>query len=190
MPAVRCLPRVPVLLAAALLVGQAAWGAEARPRPPFPDIRMVDLGGQPVQLSAVLGKVTILNFWATWCGPCRAELPELQRMYNDLGDEGLTVLAINVDDAQLGSVDVPREVQSIRPVIEAFGRRVGLALPVFLIDGRTQYELGLDRLPLTVVLDRAGRVVIVYPGYSEEGMRDLRERVAKALAESGGKEGA
>ncbi len=150
---------------------------------------MLDLGGQPVQLSSVLGKVTILNFWATWCGPCRAELPGLQRMYNDLGGKGLAVLAINVDDPQLGRVDVPQQVQSLRPVIESFGRRVGLALPVYLVEGRTQYELGLDRLPLTVVLDGAGNVIIVYPGYSEEGMRDLRERVAKALAESGGKEG-
>ncbi|MFZ5785234.1 MAG: TlpA disulfide reductase family protein [Acidobacteriota bacterium] len=185
--------RVPltcILLMAVFLGGQAAGGAETRPRPVFPDVQLLDLGGQPVQLSSVLGKITILNFWATWCGPCRAELPELQRMYNDLGGDGLAVLAINVDDPQLGRTDVPQQVQAIRPVIESFGRRVGLALPVFLVDGRTQYELGLDRLPLTVVLDGGGRVIIVYPGYSEQGMRDLRERVAKELAETGGKEGA
>jgi thiol-disulfide isomerase/thioredoxin len=68
------------------VVGQAA-----------PDFTLSDLGGKAFSLSALRGKVVIVNFWATWCPPCRAEMPSMEQLHRELGDEGLVLLAINIE---------------------------------------------------------------------------------------------
>lgn len=68
------------------VVGQAA-----------PDFTLSDLGGKPFSLSALRGKVVIVNFWATWCPPCRAEMPSMEQLHRELGAEGLVLLAVNVE---------------------------------------------------------------------------------------------
>jgi cytochrome c-type biogenesis protein len=169
-----------VLMAGMVLVG----AARAEPRPTFPGIEVSDLTGQTYQLKNFLGTATVLNFWATWCGPCRIEMPELQKLYNELGGKGLVVLAVDVDVA----IDPSQEGMSqlldlLRSQIQMFLSRTGITLPVYLIDGRTQAQLGLNRLPLSVLLDREGGVVRVYPGYSPESIKDLRQQVLGLLAE-------
>ena len=67
-------------------VGQAA-----------PDFTLSDLTGKPVSLSALRGKVVIVNFWATWCPPCRAEMPSMELLHRELGDQGLVLLAVNIE---------------------------------------------------------------------------------------------
>ena len=76
-------------------VGQAA-----------PDFTLNDLGGQPFTLSALRGKVVIVNFWATWCPPCRAEMPSMELLHRELADEGLVMLAVNIEKE--GRQSVPR----------------------------------------------------------------------------------
>jgi len=155
-----------VLLAAAL----AAPAAEdARPRPEFPDLVLVDLNGQAQKVSDFRGTVTVLNFWATWCGPCRMELPELEKLYNELGGQGFVVLAVNVEGG--------------RAPVGQFMQRMGVSLPVFLVDPQTQAELGISAIPFTILLDREGKVVRVYPGYSKAAMADLRTQAGLLLAE-------
>ncbi|MBP1621943.1 MAG: TlpA family protein disulfide reductase, partial [Acidobacteria bacterium] len=63
-----------------LVLASFATFAAAQDRPQFPDLELLDDGGRPLALSAVIGKATVINFWATWCGPCRVELPELQKL--------------------------------------------------------------------------------------------------------------
>jgi thiol-disulfide isomerase/thioredoxin len=126
-------------------------------------------------LKAALGRVTVLNFWATWCGPCRTELPELQELYNELAGKGVVVLAINVDS--------PR--QHVAP----FLKRNNLSLPVFFLEPETEASLGLRSLPTTVLLDADGKVVNVWGGYSEESMRDLRGQAEGLLAQPRGRGG-
>ena len=67
-------------------VGQAA-----------PDFTLSDLNGKSFALSALRGKVVIVNFWATWCPPCRAEMPSMELLHRELGDEGLVLLAVNIE---------------------------------------------------------------------------------------------
>jgi len=62
-----------------------------------PDFTLGDLGGKPVSLSDFRGKVIIVNFWATWCPPCRAEMPSMERLYRELANEGLVMLAVNIE---------------------------------------------------------------------------------------------
>lgn len=62
-----------------------------------PDFTLTDLGGKPVSLADFRGKVVIVNFWATWCPPCRAEMPSMEQLYRELADEGLVMLAVNIE---------------------------------------------------------------------------------------------
>ena len=179
--------RVKLPIAFVLALGAAA--AFGQDRPQFPDLELLDDGGRPLALSAVIGKATVLNFWATWCGPCRVELPELQKLYNELGGKGLVVLPINVDHPALRKDTFGPDVARVRPRVEAFTSNTGLTLPMYYVDGPTQSRLGLGTIPLTFLLDRKGGVARLYEGYSSEGMRDMRELVAQLLAEGSGKKG-
>ncbi len=132
---------------------------------PAPDFQLAGLDGKPVTLAGSKGKVVLVNFWATWCGPCRAEIPdlvELQKKYKDR----LQILGLVVDDDDLDA-------------IKKFSARYGINYPVALAtnDIRIQYG-GIPALPTSFVLDSEGRVV-----QKHEGLRDpvLYETEIRAL---------
>src|SRR6266446_4335249 len=132
---------------------------------PAPDFSLTDLDGKPVTLAGAKGKVILLNFWATWCGPCRAEIPdlvELQKKYKD----HLQILGLVVDDDD-------------QDVIKEFAGKFGINYPVALAtnDIRLQYG-GIPALPTSFVLDSEGRIV-----QKHEGLRDpvLYETEIRAL---------
>lgn len=160
-------------LLALLFVGSAQ--AADLPRVDFPDLVLYDLKGTPSKLSDYRGVVVVLNFWATWCGPCRMELPELQKLYNQLGGKGLVVLAVSVD--------------TYKQVVPAFVQKMKLALPVFVIEPQVQQQLGIATIPFTLILDREGRAVRAYPGFSTDSMEDLHKLAEKLLAEKPDKGG-
>ena len=164
-----------------ILAASAVSAAEERP--PFPAIQLNDLTGQTYSLKSFLGTATVLNFWATWCGPCRLELPELQKLSNELGAKGLVVIAIDMDLPPISEEGVATQLTLIRPRVQEFLSRTGITLPVYLIDGQTQAALSVDRLPFSVLLDKEGSVVRIYPGYSPESIKDLREQALGVLKE-------
>ena len=113
-----------------------------------PDFNAVNLAtGDSVNLSTYAGEVVLLNLWATWCGPCRWEMPSMERLYRDLGPLGLKVVAVSVD--QLGSDNVLE-----------FAQDLGLTFDI-LHDRSGQVELDYQAtgLPETVILDRNGIIV-------------------------------
>ena len=179
------------LLAMAFLgVAAASSAAAAEPRPEFPAIQVSDLRGQTYDLKNFLGTATVLNFWATWCGPCRLEMPELQKLYNELGGKGLVVLAVDVDlPASATDEGLAGLLEVLKPRIEFFLSRTGVTLPVYVVDGKTQAALGVDRIPVSILLDREGKVVRIYSGYSAESVKDLRQQVLGVLAERSAKGG-
>ncbi|MCU0292338.1 MAG: TlpA family protein disulfide reductase [Thermoanaerobaculaceae bacterium] len=160
-------------LLGALLVGMVVTAADDRPV--FPQVSLTDLDGRVVQVKDFQGAVVLLNVWATWCGPCRVELPELQKLYGELGGKGLVILAV--------AVDTPRE--KVRPFLE----RLGITIPAFLMDARTQQMLGIDRVPFSILLDREGKVVQIYAGYSPGVIEDIRRRTEAMVATPAGKQG-
>ncbi len=138
------------ILAAALTIGtlltedldQVTVGVAA------PDFNAVNLAtGDSVNLSTYAGEVVLLNLWATWCGPCRWEMPSMERLYRELGPLGLKVVAVSVD--QLGSDNVME-----------FAQDLGLTFDI-LHDRSGQVELDYQAtgLPETVILDRDGIIV-------------------------------
>jgi len=141
------------------------------------DFTLRDINGKAVNLAEHRGKVVILSFWATWCGPCKEEMPHLQAMYNDLREQGLVVLSISSDDA--------RTMSRVKPYI----RSKGFTFPVLL--DRDSSVTGIynpaKTLPWTVVIDREFQVAQVHSGYNPGDEEHLRELVVKLLggAEAG-----
>jgi thiol-disulfide isomerase/thioredoxin len=116
-----------------------------------PDFKVDDLDGKPLSLSASRGKVILLNFWATWCGPCRAEIPDLIELQKKYGDH-LQIIGLDVDD------DDSAEVKK-------FVEKNGINYPVGMATNeiRVQYG-GVAALPTSFVLDSEGRVVQKHEG--------------------------
>jgi peroxiredoxin len=111
-----------------------------------PDFSLKDLKGKRARLGDYRGKVVLVNFWATWCAPCKAEMPELVRWQNEYKDRGLQILGITFQPYR--AVDV-REA----------ARRLKINYPILLDTGGVAdlYEVA-DVLPLTVVIDRDGNI--------------------------------
>jgi peroxiredoxin len=120
-----------------------------------PDFALRDLAGRTVRLSDQRGKVVLVNFWATWCVPCAAELPHLQRLYEKYRDRGFVVLAISMDGPESSAEVDPR------------ARRYGLTFPV-LVDEETRV-VGVYNpkrtAPFSVFIDRGGHVVATREGF-------------------------
>jgi len=119
----------------------------ARNFPPAPDAEFQTLDGKPFRLADLRGRVVLLNFWATWCGPCRAEVPEFNAMQRELKSQGLEVLGVSTSPTD--SVDVIREFQKDVPQ-EYTVLRGPEALTEKFVNG--------PGLPVTHIIDREGRV--------------------------------
>jgi thiol-disulfide isomerase/thioredoxin len=122
----------------------------ARIDPPrsVPDFSLPDMDGELHTLQDYRGKVVLINFWATWCPPCRREMPALEKLYNTLADEGFTVLAIN----QWEDADHVFAYMGDLNVIPSF--------PIlFDPESRISAEFGVKGLPTSFLLDKQGDVV-------------------------------
>lgn len=118
---------------------------------PAPDFRLQDLAGAPVQLADLRGQVVLINVWATWCPPCRAEMPAIQAVYEQLRGRGFTVLAVNVrEDADQ---------------VRSFMAQHGLTFPALLDSNGAVSALYQSRVyPSSYFIDRTGLVRAVYRG--------------------------
>jgi len=167
---VKLLTRILPLL---VVLGFASSALAEDTRPIAPDFSLRTLTGDRVKLSDYRGKVVVLNFWATWCAPCKQELPVLQKLLEHHGKDGLVVLAVNIDD--------PKTVADVR-------RFVGdkkLTMPVPL-DGDSKV-LGKFNpryaLPFLQIIDREGRRVIQHTGFTSGAEETLEKEVLSLLAE-------
>jgi peroxiredoxin len=109
------------------------------------DFTLTDLNGKSWTLKDLKGKVVLLNFWATWCPPCRKEMPDLETLYLRFGPQGLVILGIDDEEAE-----------KVKPFIA----QQGITYPVLLDPGRKANTLfGIEGIPKTFVYDRDGKVV-------------------------------
>lgn len=127
---------------------------------PAPDFTLTDLSGAIIQLSDLRGNVVLLNFWATWCAPCEAEMPAIEDRYKTFSGNGLRVLGVNADDEQTIT-------------IQSFLERVPVSFPILLDPGLVVSDLYRVRgLPTTYLIDREGVVRTVQVGYLSDGQLD------------------
>ena len=112
-----------------------------------PDFRLPRLDGGTLRLSDYRGRVVLLNFWATWCPPCRAEIPDLVELQRTWAAEGLEVIGVSLDEEGF---------EAVRPFAEAYD----INYPLVVDDGTVAAQFGsLYGLPTTLVLDKEGRIV-------------------------------
>lgn len=135
---------------------------------PAPDFELKDLTGRTVKLSDLRGKVVVMDFWATWCGPCRLSLPHIQKLHEDLQDKGVVVLTIDLgEDAK---------------TVLSYAEKNKMTLPV-LLDEEDQVSplYRVSAIPHTVVVDQKGQVVKVHTGFVPGQEKTLRSEVEALL---------
>jgi cytochrome c biogenesis protein CcmG/thiol:disulfide interchange protein DsbE len=131
--------------------------AQERERPEAPDFTLKDLDGNDVKLSDYRGKVVVLDFWATWCPPCRKGIPDFVEMQEQYGEDKFVVIGINLDQGK------PNEVV---PMVTDFAKQYKINYPVVIHDQQVVYAYGgIRSIPTTFVLDKEGRVRIGVQGW-------------------------
>jgi thiol-disulfide isomerase/thioredoxin len=126
-----------------------------------------DMDDRPVSLADFKGKVVLLDFWATWCGPCKVEMPHLVKLYEKYKGAGFVLLGVNVDEDPKAAV--------------ALAERLGVTFPVlFDADKSVSRLYALDSMPATVLIDRDGRVRHLHRGY-RDGVEATYERQVREL---------
>jgi len=152
--------------AALSLTAVAALPAVA-PSSAAPDFTLRTMAGPNLRLAEQRGRVVMVNFWATWCGPCRQEMPQLSRLYEKYRASGFVLLGVNVDD-------------DARKATELAGK-LGVTFPVLLDTDKTvSKRYDLSTMPSTVIIDRNGTVRYVHRGYLS-GYEDTYERQIREL---------
>ncbi len=141
-------------LASSGLTGQSA-----------PDFALKSSTGENLRLSEHRGDVVMVNFWATWCGPCRQEMPLLEALHSRYERVGFSLLGVNIDDNSSKAMTMAREL--------------GVTFPV-LFDARKEVSklYQVDAMPVTVLIDREGKVRYVHqgykPGYEDKYLDQIR----------------
>lgn len=154
--------------AAALLAGALLAVAEVRVGQPFPRLESFGLEGP---LPAAAGRVVLIDFWATWCGPCRASFPAYNALQHELGDRGFTIIAVSVDKKK-GEYD-----EFLRKFAPSF---------TAVRDGaqRLAAEVRVPGMPTSYLLDRRGVLRAVHSGFhGEASVRELRGQIVDLLEE-------
>jgi peroxiredoxin len=132
-----------------------------------PDFTLQSLTGETVRLAELRGQVVLINFWASWCGPCRQEMPVLDRLHHRYKDAGFTVIGINVEG----------EAAPARALVD----KTGVTFPVLIDEGQLiSKRYDLKAMPSTVVVDRDGNVRYVHRGY-KPGDEEKYVQVVKEL---------
>ena len=155
---------------AAALAAPAAVPAEAPRGEPLQDFALKSLGGENVRLSEHRGEVVLVNFWATWCGPCRQEMPVLNQIYQRYHALGFETLGVNIDDASPRAADM--------------AHTLGVTFPVLFDDGKAvskQYHV--STMPTTLLIGRDGTVRYRHEGYQTGYEQKYLDQIRELLKE-------
>ncbi len=134
---------------------------------PAPDFVVETMAGDTVSLADLRGQVVLLNFWATWCPPCRIEMPGFQRVWEDYRDQGFVIVGLSVD-------------QGVRSEVVRWVEQRGLTFPIAFAPGPVIRTYGgANTLPTSILIDREGRIVHRVQGYYAETA--LRAAVRRLL---------
>lgn len=134
---------------------------------PAPDFTLASGSGKNIKLSELRGEVVMVNFWASWCGPCREELPLLDALYRQYRDYGFTLLGVNVDEN--------------RAAADKLLEQIPVSFPVLYDPTSAVSELyQVDAMPSTILIDRDGNLRYLHRGY-KPGYEDQYDAEVKAL---------
>jgi peroxiredoxin len=146
----------------------AVWGASRLIGQPAPDFALGSIDDQNVRLSEHLGEVIVINFWVTWCGPCREQMTLLDELYAKYRRAGLVMLSVNIDATPDRAIDMARTLKVSYPVLLDVRKEVSKAYQV-------------EAMPLTVLIDREGVVRYVADGYKSGDEKRYAEQIRELL---------
>src|ERR1700683_3707906 len=153
---------------AAIVIASTAFAADAGG--PAPQFTLNGLSGVQGALSQYKGQVVMVNFWATWCGPCQQEMPLLDQMYKKYKPAGCTLIGVNVD----------KEAPAVKELLT----RKPVSFPV-LLDPANQVSKAyhVDEMPSSVIIDRKGEIRYVHRGYKPGDENDYQDRIRQLIRE-------
>ena len=154
-------------------------GCPGKPKPrssetklAVPDFTLPALDGSTVTLSKLKGKLVVLDFWGTWCGPCRKSVPELVKLHETFGSKGVTFLGIALRDSLAA--------------VAAFQKEQNIGYPLLLGDNKVARDYAIEGVPTLIVLNRRGEVAYKEVGFDPDSGLVGLERILNRL--SGGKD--
>lgn len=153
--------------AASLLVGLLLGSANVHANENAPDFTLKSKENGNIRLSEQRGNIVLVNFWASWCGPCRDELPEMEALYQEYQDLGFEILAINVDDEASKADVLLNDIEVSFPVL-------------YDTSGEVSKLYDVNAMPTTVMIDRDGNQRLVHLGY-RAGDEKKYEKAIKIL---------
>ncbi len=144
-------------------------GAAAVPGP-APDFTLRSMSGKNLKLSELAGNVVLINFWASWCGPCREEMPLLNALHNKYQPLGFTVIGVNVEEQS--------------EMARGFLKDFPVDFPILLDNkNRVSQLYEVVAMPTTVVVDRDGKMRFLHKGYKSGDEKKYRDKVKKLIRE-------
>lgn len=158
-----------VLLVAIFLL-PAQLHALPRPGQPAPNFKVVTTSGQTVSHENYRGYVLVIDFFATWCTPCREAVPHLVELNRKYGKQGMQVLGLSADE------DGER-------VVKSFAEEHRVNYPMALANETVQADFGIRAVPVMFVIDKKGKVAEVYRGFSDEIGRSMEQLIKRLLVE-------
>jgi thiol-disulfide isomerase/thioredoxin len=135
-----------------------------------PDFTLQTLDGREVNLSRLKGKVVLLDFWATWCSPCRQSIPHLVHLYKTYQKNGLEVIGMNVDRGD-------------RDTVRHFVKSMDIPYPIAITPQDVERSYGVTGLPITILIDKEGKIREKIAGFSSEIAKQITSKVADLIAE-------
>ena len=153
-----------------LLLASTAYAAAKLLGNDAPDFTLRGHQEENIKLSEYYGKVVMLNFWATWCGPCRQEIPKLTEIKNLHNEYDFELLGINIDEDQDKARQLAKKLNVNYPIL--FDEEKGVA---------KSYQV--DAMPMTVLIGRDGKVRYIHRGYKEEYLAQYQQQIQKLKAE-------
>ena len=160
--------RIAALVAAALVVALPATGAA--PSGPAPPFTLTSRDGSQLSLSQYKGQVVMLNFWASWCGPCKTEMPLLENIYKKYNRMGFTLIGVNVEP---DSKDA-----------DAWLKQTPVSFPVIYDkDSKVSKLYDVSGMPSTVIIDRKGNIRLLHRGYKPGDENEYQDSIRSLIRE-------
>lgn len=145
-------------------------GKKAKETGSAPDFTLKSLEGQEINLASLKGKVVVLDFWATWCGPCRESIPHLVDLFKNYQAKGLEVIGMSLDKGET-------------EVVRRFSHSMSIPYPIILTPEEVSRKFGVTALPTTFLIDKEGKIQEKMVGFNSKIAKEMTERVRELTSE-------